>query len=121
VRAKRLTSAFRRHQASASIVSLPPPRARLPLCKPAKRAILGVQLRESGECRISYTRSVRPDLSGHALAGYVNSVNAPAVAPAVSTTSFDTVTAQSNRSQLCSRTNADRFSPLYLFLSEQWC
>ena len=41
-----------------------------------------------------YTRSVRSDLSGHASVGYVNSVNAPTVAPAVSTPSFDAVAAQ---------------------------
>ena len=41
-----------------------------------------------------YMRSVRSDLSGHASVGYVKSVNAPTVARAVSTTSFDTVTAQ---------------------------
>ena len=33
-----------------------------------------------------YTRSVRSDVSGHASVGYVNSVNAPTVAPAVSAT-----------------------------------
>jgi hypothetical protein len=38
-----------------------------------------------------YTRGVRCDVSGHASVGYVNSVNAPTVARAVSTTSFDTV------------------------------
>ena len=45
-----------------------------------------------------YTRSVRSDVSGYASVGYVNSVNAPTVTtvvtPTVSTTSFDTVTAQ---------------------------
>ena len=41
-----------------------------------------------------YTRSVRSGLSGHASVGYVNSVNAPTVAPAVSTPSFDAVAAQ---------------------------
>ena len=41
-----------------------------------------------------YTRSVRSDLSGHASVGYVNSVNAPTVAPAVPTPSFDAVAAQ---------------------------
>src|SRR5215831_3339141 len=41
---------------------------------------------------LSYSRSMRPDLTGYASVGYVNSVNAPTVAPAVSTTSFDTVT-----------------------------
>jgi len=47
---------------------------------------------------LTYTRSMRPDLSGYASVGYVNSVNAPTVTtvvtPTVSTTSFDTVTAQ---------------------------
>jgi hypothetical protein len=41
---------------------------------------------------LGYSRSMRPDLTGYASVGYVNSVNAPTVAPAVSTTSFDTVT-----------------------------
>ena len=41
-----------------------------------------------------YTRSVRSGLSGHASVGFVNSVNAPTVAPAVSTPSFDAVAAQ---------------------------
>ena len=41
-----------------------------------------------------YMRSMRSDLSGHASVGYVNSVNAPTVAPAVSTPSFDAVAAQ---------------------------
>ena len=47
---------------------------------------------------LSYSRSMRPDLTGSASVGYVNSVNAPtvttAVTPTVSTTSFDTVTTQ---------------------------
>ena len=41
-----------------------------------------------------YMRSMRSDLSGHASVGYVNSVNAPTVAPAVPTPSFDAVAAQ---------------------------
>ena len=47
---------------------------------------------------LSYSRSMRPDLTGYASVGFVNSVNAPTVttvaAPTVSTTSFDTVTTQ---------------------------
>jgi len=51
-----------------------------------------------------YTRSVRADLSGHASVGYVNSVNAPIVAPAVSTPSFDAVAAQIGLHYVLSRT-----------------
>ena len=51
-----------------------------------------------------YTRSVRSDQSGHASARYVNSLNAPTVAPAVLTTSFDTVTAQIGLNYVLGRT-----------------
>jgi uncharacterized protein (PEP-CTERM system associated) len=53
---------------------------------------------------LAYTRSMRPDLSGYASVGYVNSVNAPTVAPAVSTTSFDTVTGQIGLNYVLGRT-----------------
>jgi len=42
---------------------------------------------------LTYSRSMRPDLSGSATLGYVNSTNAQAVAPATSTVSFDTISA----------------------------
>jgi hypothetical protein len=51
-----------------------------------------------------YTRSVRSDVSGYASVGYVNSVNAPTVAPAVSITSFDTATAQIGLNYVLGRT-----------------
>ena len=60
-----------------------------------------------------YTRSVRSDLSGHASVGYVNSVNAPTVAPAVSTPSFDAVAAQIGLNYVLGRTLTGFF--LYTF------
>jgi hypothetical protein len=65
-----------------------------PITAPTKS--LGVNL--------GYSRSMRPDLTGYASVGYVNSVNAPTVAPAVSTTSFDTVTAQIGLNYVLGRT-----------------
>ena len=47
----------------------------------------------SWECQI-ICAACGSDLSGHASVGYVNSVNAPTVARAVSTPSFDAVAAQ---------------------------
>jgi hypothetical protein len=42
---------------------------------------------------LSYSRSMRPDLTGYAALGYTNSANAQAVVPVTSTVSFNTVTA----------------------------
>ena len=60
-----------------------------------------------------YMRSMRSDLSGHASVGYVNSVNAPTVAPAVSTPSFDAVAAQIGLNYVLGRTLTGFF--LYTF------
>jgi hypothetical protein len=53
---------------------------------------------------LTYSRSMRPDLNGYASVGYVNSVNAPTVAPAVSTTNFNTANASVGINYVLGRT-----------------
>jgi hypothetical protein len=55
---------------------------------------------------LGYSRNIRPDLNGYASIGFVNSTNAPTVAPAVSTstTNFDTITANLGINYLLGRT-----------------
>jgi hypothetical protein len=73
-----------------------------PMTAPTKS--LGVNL--------TYSRSMRPDLNGYASLGYVNSVNAPTVAaavstlvaPTVSTTSFNTASASVGINYVLGRT-----------------
>ena len=57
----------------------------------------------SWECQITRA-ACGSDLSGHASVGYVNSVNAPTVARAVSTPSFDAVAAQIGLNYVLRRT-----------------
>jgi hypothetical protein len=57
----------------------------------------------SWECQI-IRAACGSDLSGHASVGYVNSVNAPTVARAVSTPSFDAVAAQIGLNYVLGRT-----------------
>lgn len=53
---------------------------------------------------LTYSRSMRPDLSGYASVGYVNSVNSPTVAPTISVTSFNTASASVGINYVLGRT-----------------
>jgi hypothetical protein len=64
-----------------------------PITAPTKS--LGVNL--------GYSRDIRPDLSGYASVGFVNSTNAPTVLVPASTTSFNTVTASLGLNYLFAR------------------
>ena len=58
---------------------------------------------------LGYTRDIRPDVTGNASVGFVNSVNSPTIVPGTTTvnfsqtTSFNTVTATLGLNYLLSR------------------
>jgi hypothetical protein len=53
---------------------------------------------------LGYSRDIRPDLSGYASVGYVNSVNSPTVTTVPSTTGFNTVSANLSLNYVLGRT-----------------